>query len=255
MILYLRNELLQIPRMNTSAFVAVFSIFGYLENCVVEVSFYLDSQFLYFLVDPGIPTVQEQLCYFCDKAANKEDGQLHLVSSFHLDECVRKCAEILGKPFLPAKLLKGDMIAQDAMHHRNCLTDLYKKANAAQLDGNYSDSKRQLHGIAFSEVVTYIEEMTLYIPEKKFIFKLSDLSKLYYQRLKELGMEVQGNIHSTRLKNQILSHFPVMNSYADGREILLAFNADIGEVLGISLSTNYDDEGYILAEAAKIVQR
>ena len=241
--------------MNISAFVAVFSIFGCLENCVAEVSFYLDSQFLYFLVDPGIPTVQEQLRYFCDKATSKEDGQLHLVSSFRLDERVRKCSETLGKLFLLAKLLKGDMIVQDAMYHRNCLTDLYKKANTAQLDGNYSGSERQLHDIPFSEVVTYVEEMTMDTPEKKLVFKLSDLNKLYCQRLKELGMEVQGRIHSTRLKNRILSHFPGMNSYADGREVLMVFYADIGEVLGSSLSTSYDDEGYILAEAAKIVWR
>ena len=64
------------------------------------------------------------------------------------------------------------MIAQDAMYHRNYLTDLYKKANAAELDAKYSDSERQLHGIAFSGVVTYIEEMTMYTPEKKFVFKL-----------------------------------------------------------------------------------
>ena len=70
------------------------------------------------------------------------------------------------------------MIAQDAMYHRNCLADLYKKANAAQLDANCSDSERQRHGVAFSEVVTYIEEMTMYTPEKKFVFKLSDLNKL-----------------------------------------------------------------------------
>ena len=210
---------------------------------------------MYFSVDPVMPTVQEQLCYFCDKAANKEDGQLHLVSSFRLDERVRKCAEILGKRFLQAKLLKGDMIAQDAMYHRNCLTDLYKKANAAQLDGNYNDAERQLHGIAFSEVVTYIKEVTMYTSEKKLVFKLSDLNKLYCQRLKELGMEVQGRIHSTRLKQRILLHFPGMSSYADGREVFMAFNTDIGEVLGSSLSTNYDDEGYILAEAAKIIRR
>ena len=61
------------PRLNIPAFVAAFSIFGCLENCVVEVSFYLDSQFLYFLVESDIPTVQEKLFYFCDKAANKED--------------------------------------------------------------------------------------------------------------------------------------------------------------------------------------
>ena len=221
------------PRMNISAFVAVFFIFGCLENCIVEVSFYLDYQFLYFLVDPGTPTAQEQLSYFCDKAANKEDGQLHLVSSFPLDERVWKCAEILGKSFLQAKLLKGDMIAQDALYSRNCLTDLYEKANAAQLDGNWSDSERQLHGIAFSEVVTYIEEMTMHTPEKKFVFKLSDLNKFYCQRLKELGMEVQGRIHNTRLKNQILSHFPGMNSYADGREVLMALIPILGKSLEV----------------------
>ena len=59
--------------MNISAFVTVFSNFGCLKNCVVEVSFYSGSQFLYFLVDSGIPTVQEKLCYFYDKATNKED--------------------------------------------------------------------------------------------------------------------------------------------------------------------------------------
>ena len=99
-------------------------------------------------MDPSIPTVQEQLCYFCDKAANRDDGELQLVPSFCLHERVQKCAEILGKPFLQAKVPKGYVIAQDTMYHRNCLTDLYKKA-VGQLDGNYSDSEKQLHGIAF----------------------------------------------------------------------------------------------------------
>ena len=124
-----------------------------------------------------------------------------------------------------------------------------------QLDGNYSDSERQLHGIAFSELVAFIEETTMYSSDKKSLFKLSQLNKLYCDRLRELGVEVVGRIHSTRLKNRILSKFPGMNSYPDGREILLAFNVDVGEILGNSLSTNYDDEGFILAEAAKIVRR
>ena len=93
----------------------------------------------------------------------------------------------------------------------NCLTDLYKKANAAQMNGSYSDSERKLHGIAFSKVVTYTEEMTLYTSQKKFIFKLSDLNKLNCQRLKEFGMDVQRRIQSTKLKNEILSHFLGMN--------------------------------------------
>ena len=35
----------------------------------------------------------------------------------------------------------------------------------------------------------------------------------------------------------------------------MAFNGDIGQVLGSSASTDYDNEGYILAESAKIVRR
>ena len=167
-------------------------------------------------MEPNTAIVDELVCYFCDRAADENDGQLHRVSSFCLDYRVRKCAEILEKRLLQAKLMNRDMIAQDAMYHRNCLTDLYKKANAAQLDGNYSDSERQIHGIALSEVVTYIDGMTIGSPDKKFVFKLCDLNKLYCQSLNVLGMEVQGRIHSIRLKNRILTHFPGMTSFADG---------------------------------------
>ena len=127
------------------------------------------------------------------------------------------------------------MFAQDATYRQNCLTDMYEKANAPQLNGNCCDSERKRHGIVSSEVVN--EEMTMCTSEKKFVFKLSDLNKLFCQRLKDLGMDVRGWIHSTGYKNQILSH------------------ADIGEVVGGSQSTNDDDEGYILAETAKIVKR
>ena len=145
------------------------------------------------------------------------------------------------------------MFAQDATYRQNCLTDKYEKANAAQLNGNCCDSERKRHGIVSSEVVK--EEMTMCTSEKKFVFKLSDLNKLFCQRLKDLGMEVRGRIHSTGYKNQILSHFLGMKSCADGQEVLIVFNADIGEVVGGSQSTNDDDEGYILPEAAKIIKR
>ena len=35
----------------------------------------------------------------------------------------------------------------------------------------------------------------------------------------------------------------------------MAFDGDIGQVLGSSASTDYDNEGYILTESAKIVCR
>ena len=54
-----------------------------------------------------------------------------VVCSLRLNRRVRKCAEILERPFLQAKSLHGNMKAQDAIYSRNCLTELNKKANAA----------------------------------------------------------------------------------------------------------------------------
>ena len=93
------------------------------------------------------------------------------------------------------------------------MIDLYKRANAAQLHGSFTESERQLHGIAFSELVTYIEEMVTPSFDKKFVFKLSDLIKLYSQSLETLGITLQNKIHSTRLKNRILSQFQDMNCF------------------------------------------
>ena len=62
---------------------------------------------------------------------------------------------------LYAKLQNGDLIAQDAMSHRVCLNKLYKTASSLQLDGHFTDRERKLHGIAFDEVVSFIEEIVM----------------------------------------------------------------------------------------------
>ena len=38
------------------------------------------------------------------------------------------------------------------------LTKLYQKASAKQLDGQYTDDERKIHGMAFGTVVAFIEE-------------------------------------------------------------------------------------------------
>ena len=100
-------------------------------------------------------------------------------------------------------------------YHDNCLIYLYKRANAAQPHGSFTESERQLHGIAFSKLVTYIEEMVTHSSDKKFVSKLSDLIKLYSQSLETLEITLQNRIHSTRLENCILTHFPGMYCFTD----------------------------------------
>ena len=78
---------------------------------------------------------------------------------------------------------------------------------------------------------------------------------MYAEALENMGYHVDSRIHSTRLKNRILAHFEDLKEFKEGREVFLAFERDIGEALFTACSIDYDDEGYILAEAAKIIRR
>ena len=70
------------------------------------------------------------------------------------------------------------MIAQDAMYHKACLSNLYRKASAKQLEGHYTDEERKLRGIASGQVVAFIEETVTNAAHEFPVFKLSDLVKL-----------------------------------------------------------------------------
>ena len=70
------------------------------------------------------------------------------------------------------------------------------------------------HGIAFAELVSYIEDCRK-DTELAPIFKLTDLIDLYTTRLKQLGTDTAaaGRVHSTKLKDRILSYFPDMEAH------------------------------------------
>ena len=162
-------------------------------------------------------------------------------------------ANILEDSHLHAKLHGGDMIAQDALYHRNCLLDLCYKASCAQLEGHYTDEERKRHGIAFGEVVSFMKETIDNSAEVLPVFKLSDLIKLYNQCLNTLGVTVETRIHSTRFKKRLLSQY--MSAHNDGKEVILLLNSNIGEVTKTAASINYDEDGYILAKGAGILRR
>ena len=119
---------------------------------------------------------------------------MHRASTLELDARVRHCAlQLQDKPLL-AKLSAGDMVAQDAEYHVKCLVSLYNRARGTEKYSAESDADAVNHGIAFAELVSYIEDArmdNLVAP----IFKLSDLVSLYSNRLKQLGTEVAGRIH------------------------------------------------------------
>ena len=168
---------------------------------------------------------------------------------------MRRCAHILNDSLLHVKLQGGDLIAQDAKYHRYWLTNLYRKLSNIQLEEHFTNDERKLHGIDFGRAISFIEEALLNTTDTIPVFKLSDSTKHYHSSLQDLGLTVQTRIHSTRFKQRLVAQFEDIAAYNEGREVILAFNSDIGEVISTAASTNYDDNGYILAKAASILRR
>ena len=84
-----------------------------------------------------------------------------------------------------AKLAPGDMIALEAKYHLKCLSTLYNRARATDSTSSDSDSNAHLHGIAFAELVAFMED--LHKEESVApIFKLKDLAQMYTIHLKQL---------------------------------------------------------------------
>lgn len=191
-----------------------------------------------------------EMCFFCGKPAAGD--ALRNAATFDLDIRVRQCAlKLEDKPLL-AKLSAGDLIAQEAKYHAKCLTSLYNKAWDTK--AQESDKDNVNHGIAFAGLVSYIEEVrmdSLVAP----VFKLTDLVNLYSTRLEQLGTHVTGRIHSTKLKNRILSYFPDMDAHKQGRDVVLVCNEDVGAALRKACEHDADNDAVHLARAAKIVRR
>ena len=84
------------------------------------------------------------------------------------------------------------------------------------------------------------------------MLKLSDLVKFFFSKKQELGIEC-GKINATRLKDRVLSAFPVLTAHTQGRDVLLALKHKIGGLL--KEAKEKDCEAWHLAKAANIVRR
>ncbi len=196
---------------------------------------------------------KEQICFVCEKPSDSSGAGLHNASTYDIDSKVRKCALELEDSVLLAKLAAGDMIALEAKYHSKCLAGLYNKTRAARNESKDNNPDECLHGIAFAELVSYMDEMR---NEEGVapIFRMTDLAFLYKERLEQLGVSLhEGRIHTTRLKLRLLSVFPDLVTYTEGRNTLVTFDHVIGSAL--RQVCDYDSEAMHLAKAAEIVRK
>lgn len=198
--------------------------------------------------------IEEPLkCFFCEKPEEKK-RKLHKAQTYRLDAKVRRAAKDTNASILYAKLENGDMCAQDALYHSDCLCKLYREATRARMGEDINDNDRKLHGLAFSKVLSYIDETLLASNECIPVFKLAELSKYYSECIQELGID-NYKVHSTRLKQRIMGEFEDMYAQTQGRDVILGFRGDLGEIISTAANIDYDNEGIIIAEACKIFRR
>ncbi|CAG2215868.1 unnamed protein product [Mytilus edulis] len=197
--------------------------------------------------------LKDYVCFFCDSI--EEDEMLREAATYGIDNRVRECAQKLQDTALLAKLSAGDLVAQEAKYHVKCLIYLYRKASRVANDDESEGGtqSRISHGIALAELVSFIEESR---SEDNVapVFKMSDLSKMYGNRLEKMGAEQEGRVHSTRLKNRLLTYVPDIEAYKQGRENLLAFKDDIGPALRRACEEDFDSNYMQIYKAVKIVR-
>ena len=177
-------------------------------------------------------TVLKEACFLCEKC--EREGILRKASTMKLNERLNQCARILNDGNLIARLSGGDVVAQELKYHTNCLASLYHRVRShlrvQESSTNCDDNlEKKCFSIAFSELVTYITE-SYNSGIGPHTFRLADLVTLYKQRLEQLVGVDAGVVNSTRLKEQLLLHLPELEAYHKGRDVLLAFNSDIGSI-------------------------
>ena len=108
--------------------------------------------------------------------------------------------------------------------------------------------------VAFSEILRKLEDCKMCTSDYK-VLKLSDVMREYLTRLQELGAPKQDqSVHSTPFKDKLLASIPGLSAYANGREVLLAFDNSIAQALSENLERERDCKIMSLARAAKIVR-
>ena len=136
---------------------------------------------------------KQNVCFLCDEADSFNN--LHVVATFGCDNTICRFAALTEDKSLLAKLSAGDLIAQEAKYHAACKLALHNKAcSMCSPTSPESNSVYISHGIALTELVSYIDEIRT-SEELTRVSKLCELKAMYTDRLFSLGVEGQSYVH------------------------------------------------------------
>ena len=108
--------------------------------------------------------------------------------------------------------------------------------------------------VSLAELIAYMMD-THIESDAAPVFKLAKLARLYKTCLKLLGGDVSGRFNNTHLQTIILAHQQDLQAYREGRDVLLPFSKGVVAILRPAYERDFDDEAWILSQAAKILRQ
>ena len=126
---------------------------------------------------------------------------------------------------LIAKLSAGDLVAQEAKSHLNCLTTVYNRERAffrQQREKEQDEQERHAYSRAIAELVTYIIESQKSHKGESF-FKLADLNDLMTKRLTQLCSSTS-KLHAIWFKEELLDSLPGLLTHKKGQIVFFKDN-------------------------------
>lgn len=184
----------------------------------------------------------ELICIFC----NKPDHLSTISSNDTVSKIISK-AEFTNNALIIESLSKHSDF-RNIKYHKNCYVNFFKKKNGpSTTDSGDGTVVRDGYHRVLNEIISQIEK-TRHCPEQEF-FKLA---KSMTDRLCSLGLETCG-VHSTRLKEQLLSEIEGLRADRIGREIFLFFDDSVKMLVANTIGNGPVDDDSILARAAEIL--
>lgn len=183
-------------------------------------------------------------CVFCEKPEH-----LSTVSS----------TDTLTKIVLQAQLINDHSLihrlsnfgqSSNIKYHKSCYVRHFKPTNIAATENTQNDL-RESHNSVLREIIDRIES-TRQSSDQEF-FKLSQLAKLMTDRLLQMGYE-NPTVHSSRLKDQLLSQISGLRADKIGREIFLFFDDNVRHLVANAIENDISDDDATLEKAVNILR-
>lgn len=163
------------------------------------------------------------VCFLCAGPAHRFQP-LCQVLTVELQKKVEKCAATTNNTELLAQIVAyGDLIAQEAKYHLQCLVKLYNSARRLDCVSQQDMDHLLCESLAFADLVAFVS-MKLLESSNNIIFVMADLVRIFNARLSNLlGPKADSVpfIHSTRLREKLLARMPQLVAKVSGRDYVL----------------------------------